>query len=99
MAADDDLFYNYGGIAGVTHQINTFCTTMESDLAELKTQFDQLIRDGWEGKAADEFTSVSNSWRQQAEDIRSTFVNLAKAVEQAADAMNNTDNSIANAGY
>jgi WXG100 family type VII secretion target len=87
----DNLVYNFGGIDTMAATIASFVAQMNADLAEVDSKFQNLVADGWHGKAAESFYACSQKWHGGADQMAQTLQKLSSAVGTAGANMSAAD--------
>jgi WXG100 family type VII secretion target len=87
----DNLVYNFAGIDTMSASIAGFVSAMNADLAEVDSKFQNLLAEGWQGKAAESFFACSRKWHSGAEQMAQTLQRLSSAVGTAGANMAQAD--------
>jgi len=90
------LAYTYGTVAGLSLSIAGFVTGMQTELDQLDAVFTALLRDDWNGHAAEAFRTCSTTWHTAATALAQRIAVLAERVERSGTDMEQTDGVVAN---
>jgi WXG100 family type VII secretion target len=68
---------------------------IDSLLAQLRSQVEELRAGGWQGMASDQFGSTMQAWDQGGRQIREALSSISGAVSQSANQYRQTEQAVA----
>lgn len=92
---DGGMVYDFNHIDSVSGAIASFVSSMNQQLSEVDSVFNNLLADGWTGAGAQAFQGCKTQWHNNADQMAQTLQTLSTKVSQAGANMNQADQSAA----
>ena len=89
------LLANFGGIEGISSELNTKQQKIEETLSQLETQLNGIYQ-GWDGAAQQAYHTSQTEWHQSAGERRTQLNIMSQLAQTSGQAYQSADQSAAN---